>query len=169
MLLLGVAVAAGQAPLPPLAAAAVTLEKDKAGAATAGQALPLRDSRLAQGSLGCRRSSSRRGRDVRSSPALPCPPRLRGLMWGFAHQKRWRRLDKHCPVTSPSLPCPGLQWFGFIKDYDGGTLMECRIHPTLPYATFPGAHADRLAASCHGREGGMRAMLRQEPTWRVQL
>lgn len=34
------------------------------------------------------------------------------------------------------LHCP--QWFGFIKDYDGGTLMECRIHPTLPYATFPG-------------------------------
>ncbi|PSC71001.1 Histone acetyltransferase GCN5 [Micractinium conductrix] len=29
------------------------------------------------------------------------------------------------------------KWFGFIKDYDGGTLMECRIHPTLPYATFP--------------------------------
>jgi hypothetical protein len=22
---------------------------------------------------------------------------------------------------------------GFIKDYDGGTLMECVIHPKLPY------------------------------------
>ncbi len=30
------------------------------------------------------------------------------------------------------------QWAGFIKDYDGGTLMECRIHPSLPYADFPG-------------------------------
>ena len=40
----------------------------------------------------------------------------------------------YCPV--PHLHC--LQWFGFIKDYDGGTLMECRIHPTLPYASFPG-------------------------------
>ena len=43
-----------------------------------------------------------------------------------------------------ALPCTALyrlQWFGFIKDYDGGTLMECRIHPTLPYASFPGGWA----------------------------
>lgn len=32
-----------------------------------------------------------------------------------------------------------LQWQGYIKDYDGGTLMECRIHPSLPYGSFPGA------------------------------
>lgn len=38
------------------------------------------------------------------------------------------------------------KWFGFIKDYDGGTLMECRIHPTLPYATFPGMLAKQRAA-----------------------
>ena len=30
------------------------------------------------------------------------------------------------------------RWFGYIKDYDGGTLMECYIHPTLPYENIPG-------------------------------
>lgn len=25
------------------------------------------------------------------------------------------------------------RWVGFIKDYDGGTLMECYIHPTVDY------------------------------------
>ncbi|KAF8066203.1 GCN5 [Scenedesmus sp. PABB004] len=25
-------------------------------------------------------------------------------------------------------------WLGYIKDYDGGTLMECVIHPKVPYA-----------------------------------
>lgn len=29
------------------------------------------------------------------------------------------------------------RWSGFIKDYDGGTLMECRIHPSLPFVDFP--------------------------------
>ncbi|KAL4424337.1 hypothetical protein ABPG75_001638 [Micractinium tetrahymenae] len=38
------------------------------------------------------------------------------------------------------------KWFGFIKDYDGGTLMECRIHPTLPYASFPDMLAKQRAA-----------------------
>ena len=28
-------------------------------------------------------------------------------------------------------------WFGFIKDYDGGTLMECVLHPNIPYTKFP--------------------------------
>ena len=28
---------------------------------------------------------------------------------------------------------PKERWYGFIKDYDGGTLMECYIHPTLDY------------------------------------
>jgi len=32
---------------------------------------------------------------------------------------------------------PKDRWHGFIKDYDGGTLMECYIHPTLPYASIP--------------------------------
>lgn len=29
------------------------------------------------------------------------------------------------------------RWHGFIKDYDGGTLMECRIDPKLPYIDLP--------------------------------
>lgn len=30
------------------------------------------------------------------------------------------------------------QWFGFIKDYDGGTLMECRINCKVNYLNIPG-------------------------------
>ena len=29
------------------------------------------------------------------------------------------------------------RWFGFIKDYDGGTLMECRIYPQIDYNNIP--------------------------------
>ena len=25
-------------------------------------------------------------------------------------------------------------WKGYIKDYDGGTMMECKIHPTIDYS-----------------------------------
>lgn len=32
------------------------------------------------------------------------------------------------------ITMPREQWTGFIKDYDGGTLMEYVIHPKLPYA-----------------------------------
>jgi histone acetyltransferase len=28
---------------------------------------------------------------------------------------------------------PKERWVGFIKDYDGGTLMECYIHPGMNY------------------------------------
>lgn len=29
-----------------------------------------------------------------------------------------------------------LQWIGFIKDYDGGTLVECRLNPKFCYTDF---------------------------------
>lgn len=29
------------------------------------------------------------------------------------------------------------RWRGYIKDYDGGTLMECRLDPRVPYASLP--------------------------------
>eukprot|EP00798_Chlamydomonas_sp_ICE-L_P023517 gene23517-9040_t len=29
------------------------------------------------------------------------------------------------------------RWYGFIKDYDGGTLMECALHPKICYTEFP--------------------------------
>lgn len=31
------------------------------------------------------------------------------------------------------ITLPRERWVGFIKDYDGGTLMECIIHPKVPY------------------------------------
>ncbi|KAL6766386.1 HAT3 [Auxenochlorella protothecoides x Auxenochlorella symbiontica] len=38
------------------------------------------------------------------------------------------------------------RWHGFIKDYDGGTLMECHIHPTLPFTDFAGMVLHHKAA-----------------------
>ena len=32
---------------------------------------------------------------------------------------------------------PRSRWHGFIKDYDGGTLMECFIHPKIDYLHIP--------------------------------
>ena len=29
------------------------------------------------------------------------------------------------------------RWHGWIKDYDGGTLMECIINPKISYTNFP--------------------------------
>ena len=29
---------------------------------------------------------------------------------------------------------PPDRWKGYIKDYEGGTMMECFIHPTIDYA-----------------------------------
>lgn len=31
------------------------------------------------------------------------------------------------------ITLPRERWVGFIKDYDGGTLMECIIYPKVPY------------------------------------
>lgn len=28
------------------------------------------------------------------------------------------------------------RWRGFIKDYDGGTLMECYVHPFIDYSNI---------------------------------
>jgi histone acetyltransferase len=36
------------------------------------------------------------------------------------------------------ITLPRDRWVGFIKDYDGGTLMECVIHPKLPYTDLVG-------------------------------
>ncbi len=30
-----------------------------------------------------------------------------------------------------------VQWLGYIKDYDGGTLMECRLSARIPYTAIP--------------------------------
>jgi len=34
---------------------------------------------------------------------------------------------------SKILQMPKERWYGYIKDYDGGTLMECYVHPSLDY------------------------------------
>ena len=34
---------------------------------------------------------------------------------------------------SKNIAMPKDRWYGFIKDYDGGTLMECYIHPAVDY------------------------------------
>jgi hypothetical protein len=36
------------------------------------------------------------------------------------------------------ITLPRERWVGFIKDYDGGTLMECVISPKLPYTDLAG-------------------------------
>ena len=36
-------------------------------------------------------------------------------------------------LTLAVLYCTECRWVGFIKDYDGGTLMECYVHPGLDY------------------------------------
>ena len=38
------------------------------------------------------------------------------------------------------------QWVGYIKDYDGGTLMECILDPHTPYTALPPALASQRAA-----------------------
>lgn len=37
------------------------------------------------------------------------------------------------------------RWKGFIKDYDGGTLMQCTIHPAIDYANAPHMVAQQRA------------------------
>lgn len=60
-------------------------------------------------------------------------------------------LDSYAPNPPPSIFCcfclaqgfsPEMsleeeRWKGYIKDYDGGTLMECRMQPRLPFTDLP--------------------------------
>jgi histone acetyltransferase len=34
---------------------------------------------------------------------------------------------------SEKMTMARVSWEGFIKDYDGGRLMECKIHPSVDY------------------------------------
>eukprot|EP01038_Epipyxis_sp_PR26KG_P010112 gene10112-13590_t len=38
---------------------------------------------------------------------------------------------------SKQIVMPKDRWVGYIKDYDGGTLMECYIHPNVDYTAVP--------------------------------
>ena len=42
-----------------------------------------------------------------------------------------------CLDKSAALWLSGVQWVGYIKDYDGGTLMECVIVQRLPHTRLP--------------------------------
>ncbi len=37
------------------------------------------------------------------------------------------------------------RWMGYIKDYDGGTLMECYVHPNVDYLNVKGIVAKQRA------------------------
>ena len=46
------------------------------------------------------------------------------------------------------------RWYGYIKDYDGGTLMECAIHSEVNYLNIPAMIALQRQvrqAVCHAR------------------
>lgn len=45
-----------------------------------------------------------------------------------------------------ALTMPRDRWGGYIKDYDGSTLMECYIHPTLPFTALPEMIKEQRAA-----------------------
>ena len=55
-------------------------------------------------------------------------------------------LHPHPPPLPFAPTCAGFtkeitfersRWHGWIKDYDGGTLMECIINPKISYTNFP--------------------------------
>ena len=39
---------------------------------------------------------------------------------------------------------PKDRWFGYIKDYDGGTLMECFIYPHMDYLRVPEVYGEYI-------------------------
>lgn len=51
---------------------------------------------------------------------------------------------------------PREQWVGYIKDYDGGTLMEYVIHPKIPYADLVSMFRVRTAAVSAGQQHTVR-------------
>jgi hypothetical protein len=54
------------------------------------------------------------------------------------------------------ITMPREQWVGYIKDYDGGTLMEYVIHPKIPYADLVGMFRVRTAAVSAGQQHTVR-------------
>lgn len=52
-------------------------------------------------------------------------------------------------LTLDCLACVTARWVGFIKDYDGGTLMECYIHPALDYLNVRDQSQPRHAVLYH--------------------
>lgn len=46
------------------------------------------------------------------------------------------------------ISLPREVWGGYIKDYDGGTLMECVLHPKLPYGDLAGMLRTQKEVGC---------------------
>ena len=48
----------------------------------------------------------------------------------------FRRLQivKLIDYFSKECKMPSERWKGYIKDYEGGTMMECHVHPTIDYS-----------------------------------
>jgi hypothetical protein len=60
------------------------------------------------------------------------------------HGRAWQGFTKE-------ITMPREEWVGYIKDYDGGTLMEYVIHPKIPYADLVGMFkASAHALVCWG-------------------
>ena len=45
---------------------------------------------------------------------------------------------------------PKEMWYGYIKDYDGGTLMQCEIHDEVNYLDIPGMVRVQRKVRCRG-------------------
>lgn len=61
--------------------------------------------------------------------------------WRLTHDVR----VCHFQGFTREITLPRERWVGYIKDYDGGTLMECIIYPKLPYTDLVTAIRVRLA------------------------
>ena len=46
---------------------------------------------------------------------------------------------------SKQVTMPRSRWVGYIKDYDGGTLMECAINPFVDYLRLPSTLEEQMA------------------------
>jgi len=65
---------------------------------------------------------------------------------------------------SKHIAMPKERWYGYIKDYDGGTLMECYVHPGFDYLNIPQIisrqrayiyHCLKLRSQSHKRQEGI--------------
>ena len=80
----------------------------------------------------------------------PSSAALAGLEVGFAEEVIY-------DMTTDVAAFAVLQWHGWIKDYDGGTLMEGRIHPTLAFTRFP----QMLRVQRQALDGAIRTLSRR--------
>ncbi|EFJ53092.1 histone acetyltransferase [Volvox carteri f. nagariensis] len=62
------------------------------------------------------------------------------------------------------------RWQGYIKDYDGGTLMECVMHPRISYTALPDMiHRQRIALDDRIRELSQSHVQQGAPRYRLVL